>query len=88
LGGIATDSLGRLWLTGSHKDTSDAGRNVFVRRYGASGALTGSLTIDSLPRWVDGNAVATLGSAAFVTGTSSHPRHSVLLDGKVWRVAG
>ncbi len=88
LGGIATDGLGRLWLTGSRKDTSDAGRNVFVRRYGASGALTGSLTIDSLPRWVDGNALATLGSVAFVAGTASHPRHSVLLDGKVWRVAG
>lgn len=88
LGGVATDSLGRLWLTGSRKDSSDAGRNVFVRRYGASGTVTGSLTIDSVPRWVQGDAVATLGSAAFVGGTASRPRHSVLLSGKVWRVAG
>jgi len=88
LGGVATDSLGRLWLTGSRKDNSDSGRNVFVRRYGASGAVTGSLTIDSLPRWVDGNSITTLGPAAFVAGTASQPRHSVLLNGKVWRIGG
>jgi hypothetical protein len=88
LGGVATDSLGRLWLSGSRIDGSDSGRNVFVRRYGASGALTGSLTIDLAPRWADGTSVATLGTTAFATGRTFSRAHDSFLTGKVWRISG
>jgi hypothetical protein len=88
LGGVATDSLGRLWLSGSRVDGSDHGRNVFVRRYGATGALHGSLTIDLAPRWVEGTAVSTLGKTGFVTGRAFSPAHSTFLRGHVWRIGG
>jgi len=88
LGGVSADSLGRLWLSGSRVDGSDHGRNVFVRRYGATGALRGSLTIDLAPRWVEGTAIATLGSTGFATGRAYSPAHSAYLRGHVWRVNG
>jgi hypothetical protein len=88
LGGVSADSLGRLWLSGSRVDGSDHGRNVFVRRYGATGALHGSLTIDLAPRWVEGTAIATLGSTGFATGRAYSPAHSAYLRGHVWRVNG
>ena len=88
LGGVAADSLGRLWLSGSRVDGSDHGRNVFVRRYGATGALHGSLTIDLAPRWVEGTAVSTLGTTGFATGRAFSPAHSTFLRGHVWRING
>ena len=88
LGGVAADSLGRLWLSGSRVDGSDHGRNVFVRRYGATGALHGSLTIDLAPRWVEGTSIGTLGTTGFATGRAYSPAHSAYLRGHVWRVNG
>ena len=88
LGGVATDGLDRLWLSGSRVDGSDHGRNVFVRRYGASGAVTGSLTIDLAARWVEGTAITTLGTTGFATGGAFSPAHSTYLRGHVWRVGG
>jgi len=79
---------GRLWLSGSRVDGSDSDRNVFVRRYGASGALTGSLSIDLAPRWADGTAVATLGTTGFATGRTFSRAHDTFLSGKVWRISG
>jgi hypothetical protein len=85
---VATDRLGRLWLSGSRVDGSDHGRNVFVRRYAAGGTLVGSLAIDLAPRWVAGTAVSTVGTTGFVTGRAFSPAHSTFLRGHVWRING
>jgi len=86
IGGVALDATGRIWMVGTRRDLTDNGINVFVRRHGPAGVLVGSLTIDQPARWVRGNAVATLGDAAFAVGTTYVPATGVLISGEVWRV--
>ena len=85
LGGVALDSTGRIWMVGTRRDGS-GGSNPFVRRFGPTGVVAGSLTIDLPATWVKGNAVATLRDTAFVAGTTYEPSSSVLVSGEVWRV--
>ena len=56
LGGVALDTTGRIWMVGTRRDAT-GGSNPFVRRFGPTGVLAGSLTMDTPATWVKGNAV-------------------------------
>jgi hypothetical protein len=73
-------------MVGTRLDRSDDGTNVFVRRYGPTGVLAGTLTIDQAAEWVLGNSVATLGNVAFAVGTRYDKPTGVMRSGEAWRV--
>jgi hypothetical protein len=85
MGGVAVDANGRIWVVGTRLDPS-GGRNTYVRRYGATGMLLATLTIDQKAPWLLGNGVDTLGRTGFVVGTRYDPAHYRLLHGQVWRI--
>lgn len=86
MGGVAVDADGRIWATGTRRDPSDGGQNVYVRRYSAVGTLLSFLAIDPNPKWVQGNGIDTAGTSGFVVGTRYDRPSYRQLDGELWRV--
>jgi hypothetical protein len=81
---LAIDRRLHTWVAGTRRDPGDRGYDVFVRRYGPSGALAWSRQIDERPFLWGTGVAASSGSGAAVTGYETATRTGASSGGHTW----